>query len=303
MFRNFNANVLGTFLQQSEIIELALSFGFKSIDIDIAEFSALARLKGLEYARRLIDSAQIPIGSFELPGNLQASDEEFQKFIERLPEYCQNATALRCTRCFTTLAPFSETRPLHENFELHRQRLSTVCGILKQHGIRLALGFKAVYEQPREAVFQFIRKLDELLPLVQAVKAENLGLLVNVWDIFVAHGNLDILFQQPKELITVVHLADVPQDAAIDQVKDWQRAMARPGGRIDCVAVLKWLRSIGYDGPVTPMPTRRMLGTGRADLLAREIGLATLELWHAAGLPLETRYANLLKTAGRLATV
>lgn len=301
MYRNFNASVLGAFLQQSEIIELALSFGFKSIDIDIAEFTSLARLKGLPYARRLIDSAQISVSGFELPVSLQAEEEEFQKFIERLPEYCQNATALNCTRCFATLAPYSPTRPLHENFEFHRRRLAEICGILKQYGLRLALGFRAVYEPPREAVYQFIHKLDELLPLVQAVKADNLGLLVNVWDVFVAHGDLGILFQQPKELITVVHIADVPRDVAIEEIKDWQRTVARPGGRIDCVALLKWLHQIGYDGPVTPMPSRKTLGISRADLLAKEIGLATLALWQAAGLPLESRYANLLKTAAQTA--
>lgn len=297
MFRNFNANVLGAFLQQSEIIELALSFGFKSFDIDITEFTSLARLKGLDYARRLVDSAQIEVGSFELPADLQADDEEFQKFIDRLPEYSQNASALGCSRCFLTVAPYSETRPLHENFELHRKRLSEICGVLKQNGLRLAIGFRAVYEPPREAVFQFIQKLDELLSLIQAVKADNLGLLINVWDIVVAHGNLDVLFQQPKELITVVHLADIPADVPLGEVKEWQRVPAKPGGRIDCVQVIRWLHEVGYDGPVTPMPSRRGLGSGRADLLARDLGLAMLELWQAAGLPLESRYATLLRTA------
>lgn len=297
MFRSFDASVLGTLLQQSEIIEFALSYGFKAIDLDIVEFSALVRLKGLPYARRLIDSAHIGIGTFALPVDWQAPEEQYRKALERLPEHCQNANTLGCFRAVSLINPVSETHPFHENFELHRRRLVEVCSILKEHSIQLAIGFRAGIGTQRDGVFQFIQKLEELLPLIQAVKAENLGLLADVWDIFVSQGNLDLLLSQPKESIVAVRLAELPKAIDLSQVNQSDRVVAWPGGRINCVKVLKWLAEGGFDGPVTPYPSRKALGTGRVETLARDLGLATLSLWHAAGLPVESRYATLLRAS------
>ena len=56
MFKNLNSGALGVTGHQSEIIELALSFGFTSIDLNVVEFAMQARLKGVPYARRLFDS-------------------------------------------------------------------------------------------------------------------------------------------------------------------------------------------------------------------------------------------------------
>jgi len=303
MFRSFDASVLGTLLQQSEVIELALSYGFKAIDLDIVEFSALVRLKGLPYARRLIDSAHIGIGTFALPIDWQAPEEQFRKALERLPEHCQNANILGCPRALSVINPVSETHPFHENFELHRRRMTEVCSVLKEHSIRLAIGFRAGIETRRDGVFQFIQKFEDLLPLIQAVKAENLGLLADVWDIFVSQGNLDLLLRQPKELIVAVRLAELPKATELSQVSQSDRSVAWPGGRIDCVKILKWLAQGGFDGPVTPYPSRRALGIGRVESLARDLGVATLSLWHVAGLPIESRYASLLKASHQAAFV
>jgi len=64
MFKNLNPAAIGISGHQSEIIELALTYGFAGIDLNIAEFATRARLKGLPYARRLIDSARIRVGTF-----------------------------------------------------------------------------------------------------------------------------------------------------------------------------------------------------------------------------------------------
>ena len=58
MFKNLNPSALGISGHQSEIIELALTYGFTGLDVNMAEFAVRVRLKGMAYARRLIDSAQ-----------------------------------------------------------------------------------------------------------------------------------------------------------------------------------------------------------------------------------------------------
>ena len=67
MFKNLNTEALGLSASQSELIELALSFGFKGIDLDVVDFSAQVKEHGLPKARRLLDSAKLKIGAFKLP--------------------------------------------------------------------------------------------------------------------------------------------------------------------------------------------------------------------------------------------
>ena len=64
MFKNLSPTALGVSGHQSEIIELALTYGFAGMDLDVADFATRAKLRGMPYARRLIDSANIRLGTF-----------------------------------------------------------------------------------------------------------------------------------------------------------------------------------------------------------------------------------------------
>ena len=137
MFKNLNPGALGVTGHQSEIIELALTYGFGGMDLNVVEFATRARLKSVEYARRLIDSAKLKLGSFALPFDWETDDETFAKDIAKLPEYAQAAVAAGCTRCIVTVAPANDTRPYHENFEFHRRRFQEICKV-DRHGHRFS---------------------------------------------------------------------------------------------------------------------------------------------------------------------
>ena len=79
MFKNLNPSALGISGHQSEIIELVLSYGFDGMDLNVPDMATRAKLKGMPYARRLLDSAKIRIGSFPLPLALEADEDEYQK--------------------------------------------------------------------------------------------------------------------------------------------------------------------------------------------------------------------------------
>ena len=79
MFKNLNTSVLGVSGNQSEIIELALTHGFKAIDLDMVDFANRAKLRGMPYARRLIDSSKLTIATFDLPFGLDSPEDVFQK--------------------------------------------------------------------------------------------------------------------------------------------------------------------------------------------------------------------------------
>jgi sugar phosphate isomerase/epimerase len=290
MFKNFNPSALGLSGHQSEIIELALTFGFTGIDLNIAEFTTRVRLKGMPYARRLLDSAKLRVGTFSLPLEWDTDDETFQHELKKLPEYGECAAELGCTRCTAVLAPADETRPYHENFEFHRQRCQEICAALKPSGIRVAVGFQAAEHLRRNQAFQFIHDLDALTLLLNMVAASNLGLLVDIWEIVACGGGLDNVRKLPLNQIVAVQAADMPAGVQAADLDEKSRLL--PGtenARIDVVGFLTILKEMGYDGPVTLKPSRGAFQSRRRDVVVKQTAEALDKVWRAAGLPATPR--------------
>ena len=97
MFKNLNANVLGISGRQSELIELALTYGFRGMDVDMSELLKRSESRGIDWAARFIRSAhnssRFSAGGFDLPicwqighekGNLPARSTDQCKY--NLPE-------------------------------------------------------------------------------------------------------------------------------------------------------------------------------------------------------------------------
>ena len=290
MFKNLNPSLLGISGHQSEIIELALTFGFTGLDLNIAEIAARARLKGMPYARRLIDSAKLRIGTFQLPVEWDADDETFQKDLKKLPEYADCAAELGCLRCTAVLAAAGDSRPYHENFEFHRHRFHDICSALKPSGVRLAVGFQAAEYHRRNRIFQFIHDLDALTLLLNMVAAPNLGLLVDIWDVVACGGSVDAVRKLPPSQIVAVQVADMPAGVPLSELDEKSRLL--PGGengRIDVAGFLAALREMGYNGPVTAKPSRAAFQTRRRDAIVKQTSEALDKIWRAAGLPIAPR--------------
>ena len=66
---------------------MALTYGFEGIDLAVVDFATRARLRGVPYARRLIDSAKIALGTFALPVDWEGDEETFEKDLAKLPEW------------------------------------------------------------------------------------------------------------------------------------------------------------------------------------------------------------------------
>jgi sugar phosphate isomerase/epimerase len=291
MFKNLNPGALGVTGHQSEIIELALTYGFTGMDLNVIEFATRVRLKGLQYARRLIDSAKLKLGSFAFPFDWDSDDATFAKDLKKLPEYAQAAASAGCTRCITTVAPASDTRPYHENFEFHKRRFQEICQVLEPTGVRFGIGFQAAEYLRKDRAFQFVHDLDALTLLVNMVGAPNIGLLLDIWDIVVAGGSLDSVRKLPPEQIVAVQVADLAAAANNGEIDEKSRLLpGAEGGRIDLVTLLVYLKSAGYDGPITPRPSRGIFQSRRRDLVIKQTGEALDKIWRAAGLPIERKF-------------
>ena len=103
MFKNLSVSTLGVTGHQSEIIELALTYGFRGFDLNIVDFATRVKRRGMAYAERLIRSAEtrvgsFGVGSFALPLDWDTEDEVFKEELAKLPEYAEAAAGVGCTR-------------------------------------------------------------------------------------------------------------------------------------------------------------------------------------------------------------
>jgi len=290
MYKNLNPSGLGVSGHQSEIIELALTYGFSSMDVNITEFAARARLKGTAYAKRLIQSAQIRIGTFPLPLEWDTDDATFQRELKKLPELAGYAAELGCTRATALVAPAGDTRPYHENFEFHRPRFHDIAAALRPAGVHLALGFQAAETLRQNRAFQFIHDLDALTLLVNMIAAPNVGFWLDIWEVVAAGGSPEGVRKLPPGQIVAVQVANMPADAAGANLDEKARLLPdAENGRIDVVEFLKLLREAGYAGPVTAKPSRSVFQSRRRDNVVKQTGESLDKVFRAAGIPVPVR--------------
>jgi sugar phosphate isomerase/epimerase len=280
---------------ESEIIELALSYQFKGIDPDFQELRLRAEEKSVAYARRLVDSAKLQLGTYPLPIQWQ-DDATYKNELDRLSQLAPVAASLGCTRAVTTIAPGCDQRPYHENFEFHRKRLAEIGQVLGPHKISLGLEFRAPAEWRSGQAFEFIHTFDELRKLMTTIGSPNIGVVIDAWQWHVGGGSLDDFKPLSASQVVSVVLADAPDDIPRDQLSDRDRLLPGETNVVDCAGIVRWLHGIGYQGPVTAKPDRtRFPKTGRMQIV-RLLSEALDTVWTAAGLPLPARPS--LATAG-----
>ncbi|MGD9721412.1 MAG: sugar phosphate isomerase/epimerase family protein [Pirellulales bacterium] len=292
MYKNLNAQALGISGWGSEVIELALSNGFKGLDLNLLDFAEQVASQGFAKASRLLVSARLKTGSFRLPVRWD-DDDQFQADMKSLPQLAQIAHELDCTRAVTQIEPAHDRRPYHENFEFHRRRLAELAEALVPYKIRLGLEYLAPMSARGSQAYQFIQSFDEVVQLLRTISAPNLGLAFDVWHWHLSGGTLEALRALSVDKLIAVTLADADVDLTAATAQMESRRLPGESGAIDIPAVLTALAEMGYDGPVSPVPDRSQFGsTGRAQIV-KQCGAALDSVWKAAGLT----------NSGKLATV
>ena len=283
MFKNLSQAALGISGTQNELIELALSNGFRGLDFDVVEFSHQVEKQGMAHSRRLLDSAKLRIGSFALPVAWQVDDATFEQDLKKLPELAGIARDLGCQRATTTMLPASDERPYHQNFEFHRRRFGAIAAALEPFSIRLGVEFLAPAHHREGKSFEFIHKLDALVMLLGMVGKANVGLHVDLWHLHIAGGGVDSLRRLSAAQVVAVSLADAPADLA-ESCREEERLLPGESGVIDSAAALSVLAEIGYEGPVTPRPHPGRFSGQRRDQVVKLAGQSLDTVWKAAGL-------------------
>jgi sugar phosphate isomerase/epimerase len=284
MYKNLSPSALGVSGRQSELIELTLTYGFRSLDLDAGELLKRASLQGVEDATRYIRSGKVKVGGWVLPVDLAADDEAFSVEVEKLASLGDTAVQVGFTYCTATIDPGSDDLPFHENFERHRERLATIGDVLGRHGVRLAVGFKAAAGYREGRNYPFIHQAEEMLTLIKTITSDNVGLALDTWNWKVGGGGNDQLGELTGGQVVTVGIADVPVDADLSAVDETQRLFPNDETFAENGALLTGLAERGYDGPVTLYPHPAQFSRVTREISVERCAGVLNRIWNAAGL-------------------
>ena len=288
MYRSLNVETLGITGRQSELIELALTYRFKGLDIDIETFARQVEARGQEHASRCLDSAKkctgLGIGVWQLPISWDADETRLKEQLTRLPALANGAKTINATRCVTTILPGSDTLTLKENFDFHSAKLSEIGELLAPHGISLGVGFKAAEKARDGFEHQFVSTAETMTTLLEMVAASNVGLYLDTWNWHLGGGTIEQIEKMGVSKIVAVSVADIPAGANAESIELNQRLLPDPEGVIPHTDILNKLHDLDFDGPVTPIPhTSQYKGITR-DKIVQKTADALRSVWPGAEL-------------------
>ncbi len=284
MYKNLNPASLGVSGRQSELLEFTLTYGFRGLDLDAADFIKRATLQGVEEVGKYVRSAKVKIGGWTLPIGLGADEAAFEAEFARLAPLAETAKKLGFNYCTTRIEPASDNLPYHENFERHRQQLGRIGDALAAAGIRLGLGLRATSEARRDRTYPFIHKADELLTLIRTIGHSHVGLSLDTWQWKVGGGEMQHLADLTGKQIVAVTIADVPAEADLGQIDVAQRFLPSDETIPAYGAFVASLAARKYDGPVTLLPAARQTSGMNRDATLDKCAQLLEQIWTQAGI-------------------
>lgn len=281
MFKNLSPSAVGISARQSELIELALTAGFRGLDLDIDDFLRRAKTQGLAQTIQFIASARISIGGFELPIEWRHDEETYKTQLAEFEQQLGFAKDANVCACLTHVLPETDSLPYHENFEVHRKRLAEIAEVLGKHDIRLAVGFYAAQSRRGREQFQFIHQADALALLLKSIPG-NVGLLLDTWDWYVGGGTVDSLNGFGIDDVAYVRIADAPADADRESLSEEQRQLPSEEGAASIDEIARALKEGGYKGPVTVAANRSCFEGLKSEAIARKCDEVLTAIWKVA---------------------
>jgi len=254
MYKNLSPGAIGIRCGWIEGLDLARDAGFGGADLNLGDAQKLADERGADAVKALYAERGLQIGGWPFPVKWNGTEAEFFESLGRLPAQAKLAAEVGCFRTMTWMPGWSDELPRQEHFDRVVRRFGLCAQVLKEHGHRLGLEFIGPRTSRAPHKFGFVYSMDGMLTLCCAMGTGNVGLLFDVWHWYTAQSTLDDLRKVTADEVVYVHINDAPAGVdVLDQI-DSQRCMPGQTGVIPNGEILKVLKEIGYDGPVTVEP-------------------------------------------------
>ncbi len=285
MYKNLNANLIGISGRQSELIELALTYGFRGIDIDLADLVKRSLRGSFDTAARFLTSAKLKLSSFEAPIDLDGDDEAFAVQLAALTPAAEVAKRVGAMTALVRIPPATDRLPFHEFFNVIRKRIDDIAALFATEGVQVGLHFTAIPANAAGKQFKFVTDVEGFLALFRSCTATNVGIVFDSWNWHIGGGAADQLADIPVARVFGLRLADVTEDVNLQEVTNKDRLLPGSNGTIDNVRFAKHFAEAGFKGAVTAMgyplnasPTRDAcvaLAQDALDKVLEEAGIPT----------------------------
>jgi len=133
----------------------------------------------------------------------------------------------------------------------------------------LGIGFQASPALRQGRAFQFIHTFDALVQLVKSVVAENVGVVVDTWQLHISGETFDVLRSLTEGQMAALVLSDIPADVDLETVDESFRLLPGDTGVIDNGSAVTIAKELGFDGPVTARASRKSFTDTRRDRVVR----------------------------------
>jgi sugar phosphate isomerase/epimerase len=254
MFTSLHAGALRIALPLNDLLSLARGAGFAALELPMDEALRLAEATSAEEVKGRFAAAGVRPGSWGLPVNFRGDQATFERELAELPRYAALAQALGSPWCTTWILPFSDTLDFAANMDVHVERLRPVSRILADHGCRFGLEFVGPKTMRAGHTYEFISTIDGALDLARRLGTGNVGLLLDSFHWYTAHGTPDDLARLRASEVVCVHVNDAVAGRGVDEQLDQERELPGASGLIDIAAFLGALQRMCYDGPVAVEP-------------------------------------------------
>ena len=294
MYKNLNATVLGVSGRQSELIELAMTYGFRGLDIDIVDLVKRTQRSEFEKAARYLLSAKMMVSGFETPIDLDSDDATFEKTLAQLPATIEIAGKVNARAGFLRLPSATDRLPFHEYFDVLRKRVDRIAEIFAANNVMLGLYFSTALENRENRQFKFIQDVGGFLAFFNACTNKSVGLVIDTFNWVVGGGTFEQLATIPGNRIAVLRLADAETLPTIEEASLKMRQLAGTSGVIDNVRIVSVLSKAGFDGPITAFGHARNFGGMTRDSIVAKSQDSLDHVLAGAGLPTFTRRPDMI---------
>jgi sugar phosphate isomerase/epimerase len=294
MYKNLNATVLGVSGRQSELIELAMTYGFRGLDIDIVDLVKRTQRSEFEKAARYLLSAKMLVSGFETPIDLDSDEASFEKTLAQLPATIEIAGKVNARAGFLRLPAATDRLPFPEYFEVLKKRVERIAEIFAANKVMLGLYFSAAIENRENRQFKFIQDVEGFLAFFNACKNPSIGLVIDTFNWVVGGGTFEQLAAIPGNRIAVLRLADAETLPTIEEASLKMRQLAGTTGVIDNVRVVSVLSKAGFEGPITAFGHASNFSGMTRDSIVAKSQDSLDNVLAGAGLPTFTRRPDMV---------
>jgi sugar phosphate isomerase/epimerase len=284
MFTTLAPNALSVRVPFTRQLDLARANGFDALDPPLTHLLSLVRTSSTERINEIFSKHGLRCGGWQLPFNFAGGNTEYSSGLKGLSRIAELADAVGSRWCFYWIYPYSDELTFGDNVAKHIQRLRPIADVLGERNIRLGLemiGPKHLRDGHRH---DFVHSIPEALELFASIDRSNVGLLLDCFHLYTAHGSLAEVRALTASQVVYVQINDAVTGLDVDEQMDKVRHLPGTTGVIDVVGFLKALDAIGYDGPVAVEPFNAELTTAPPGERVRLAAESLHAVFNSAGI-------------------